>query len=265
MVSRNRAFSTERQETYSTEAEAIEAIDLDTDGLHLVVDLRATDDPHVDIDLRPFLTSDAGLIVASKFQLFVKRGVDIFASIFFLAVLSPILALTALAVALTSAGPTIFKQQRVGRDGRHFQFYKFRSMSATAEDEREALSDRNESNGPVFKIFADPRITPIGKFIRKTSIDELPQFWNVLRGEMSLVGPRPPLPGEVEHYSAWERQRLAVRPGVTGIWQVSGRADLDFETWVTMDIQYIEEWRPWLDFKLLARTIPAVLSGRGAY
>jgi len=265
VVSKERAYSADPLIEDSAETDAIDETAFDSEGLHLVVDLTTDDDPQLEIDLRPFLTSEAGLIVASRFQLAIKRGVDIVASIFFLAVLSPLLAFATLAVGLTSAGPVIFKQERVGKDGRPFLFYKFRSMSATAEEERDALSDQNESSGPVFKIQADPRITPIGRLIRRASIDELPQFWHVLRGQMSLVGPRPPLPDEVAQYSEWERQRLTVRPGVTGIWQVSGRADLDFQTWVEMDIQYIEEWRPWLDFVLLSKTIPAVLSGRGAY
>ena len=166
---------------------------------------------------------------------------------------------------MTSPGPPIFRQTRVGIDGRRFSFYKFRSMRVTAEQERDQLVDLNERGGPIFKIKDDPRITKVGWLTRRSSIDELPQLWNVLRGDMSLVGPRPPLPAEVEQYSAWEDQRLRVKPGITCIWQVSGRSDLDFETWVAMDIEYIERWRLWLDIVLLAKTIPAVLSGRGAY
>ena len=238
---------------------------MDTEGLRLVVDLTELDEPRLEVDLRPYLSEDAGLLTASQMELTLKRGVDIIASIFFLILFSPILLITALAVILTSKGPAIFKQQRVGQGGQPFEFYKFRSMTATAEEDRYLLVDQNEAGGPIFKIAADPRITPVGKFIRRTSIDELPQIWNVLRGDMSLVGPRPPLPEEVAQYTNWERQRLAVRPGVTGIWQVSGRSDLDFDTWVAMDVEYIEEWSPSLDFSLMVRTIPAVLSGRGAY
>ena len=176
---------------------------------------------------------------------------DILGSIAGLLLLAPILLAIALAVALTSKGRPIFKQQRAGFGGREFQFYKFRSMSAGAEEERQQLDDINEAAGPIFKIKDDPRITRFGRFIRRSSIDELPQLWNVLRGEMSLVGPRPPLLDEVAQYSDWERQRLSVKPGITCIWQVSGRSDLDFETWVAMDIDYIERWRPALDLELL--------------
>jgi exopolysaccharide biosynthesis polyprenyl glycosylphosphotransferase len=214
---------------------------------------------------RPFLTGDAGLLVASKFELVLKRLIDIAGSVVLMVVLFPVLMLTAFAVVVTSKGPILFSQERVGKDGRPFMVHKFRSMRTTAEQDRIDLEEQNEASGPVFKIREDPRITPCGRFIRKLSFDELPQFWNVFRGDMSLVGPRPPLPQEVDEYTHWERQRLMVKPGITGIWQVSGRSDLDFETWVSMDIQYIEEWTPSLDFVLLFRTIPAVLSGKGAY
>jgi exopolysaccharide biosynthesis polyprenyl glycosylphosphotransferase len=214
---------------------------------------------------RSFLTGESGLLVASKFELMLKRLIDIAGSVLLMVLLFPVLILTAFAVKVTSKGPILFTQFRVGKDGRRFKVLKFRSMSVTAEEDRLALEDHNEAAGPVFKIQEDPRITPIGKFIRKLSFDELPQFWNVFRGEMSLVGPRPPLPQEVDEYTYWERQRLMVKPGITGIWQVSGRSDLDFETWISMDIQYIEEWTPRLDFVLLFKTIPAVVSGKGAY
>ncbi len=263
-----RAAAAHRLRTVPAEHDLIDTVvenPVDTEGLHLVVDLTEVADPKLEVDLRPYLTSDAGLLTAPHWELAVKRGVDIIASIFFLLIFSPILLATAIAVMATSPGPAVFKQQRIGTGGRSFEFYKFRSMRATAESERVALLPHNERNGPIFKIEEDPRITKVGRFIRRTSIDELPQIWNVLRGDMSLVGPRPPLPDEVAEYSAWERQRLMVRPGVTGIWQVSGRSDLDFETWVTMDVEYIEEWSPSLDFNLMVRTIPAVLSGRGAY
>jgi lipopolysaccharide/colanic/teichoic acid biosynthesis glycosyltransferase len=214
---------------------------------------------------RPFLSWEAGLVAASGFELMLKRTIDVVGSFVLMVVLFPVLVLTAFAVAVTSEGPILFTQVRVGKDGRHFKVLKFRSMSVTAEQERFALEEQNEANGPVFKIQEDPRITPLGKIMRKLSFDELPQFWNVFCGDMSLVGPRPPLPDEVDEYTYWEQQRLTVKPGITGIWQVSGRSDLDFETWVSMDIQYIEEWTPSLDFVLLFKTIPAVLSGKGAY
>jgi exopolysaccharide biosynthesis polyprenyl glycosylphosphotransferase len=265
VVLNQRASSERRLPAHQVRRDPAEVASLNTAGLHLVVDLTEVDEPRLEIDLRPYLTDDAGLLTASQSELAVKRGVDILASILFLILFSPILLITALAVVATSRGPVIFRQQRVGQGGDLFEFFKFRSMYMTAEEDRYLLVDQNEADGPIFKIAADPRITPVGKFIRRTSIDELPQLWNVLRGDMSLVGPRPPLPEEVAQYTDWERQRLMVRPGVTGIWQVSGRSDLDFETWVAMDVEYIEEWRPSLDFALMVKTIPAVLSGRGAY
>lgn len=195
----------------------------------------------------------------------LKRTVDVVIAALALVVLSPVVLLTALVVKATSPGPVLFKQKRAGKDGREFDFYKFRTMEADAEAHREELIDLNEVSGPVFKIRDDPRMIPIGRFLRRTSIDELPQLWNVLRGDMCLVGPRPPIPDEVVEYSDWEIQRLAATPGITCIWQVSGRSELDFETWVRMDIEYIQKWSLWLDLKLLARTIPAVLSGEGAF
>ena len=142
--------------------------------------------------------------------------------------------------------------------------YKFRSMVVDAEDRKAELERLNEMSGPVFKIMRDPRITRVGAFIRKTSIDELPQFWNVFRGEMSLVGPRPPIPAEVARYERWQMRRLSMKPGLTCIWQVSGRNHVDFETWMKLDLQYIDNWSLFLDVKLLARTVPAVLLGSGA-
>ncbi len=235
------------------------------DSPQLVVDLTETSAPEIEIDLRLYVENDAGLLGASRLSFLIKRAVDIAGSIIALILVSPLLLVTAIAVTLTSPGPPIFRQTRVGIDGRRFSFYKFRSMRVSAEQERDQLVDLNERAGPIFKIKDDPRITKVGWLTRRSSIDELPQLWNVLRGDMSLVGPRPPLPEEVEQYSAWEDQRLRVKPGITCIWQVSGRSDLDFETWVAMDIEYIERWRLWLDIVLLAKTIPAVLSGRGAY
>lgn len=231
---------------------------------HLVVDLTE-ESPQLELELRASLTPDAALLVAPRWRLAVKRVVDIVGAMLALLVLTPLLLAVSAAVKLTSPGPVLFSQSRVGKNGREFSFHKFRSMHLNAEAERDALLDINECTGPIFKIREDPRLTSVGHFLRKTSIDELSQLWNVLRGEMSLVGPRPPIPSEVEEYTNWESQRLAVKPGITCIWQVSGRSELDFETWVRMDIEYIEEWSLWFDLKLLARTIPAVLSGRGAY
>jgi len=177
----------------------------------------------------------------------------------------PLMALIALAIRLDSPGPVIFSQTRVGAGGKLFEIYKFRSMREGAEEELEQLRELNEADGPIFKIRDDPRLTRMGRFLRCTSLDELPQLWNLLRGEISLVGPRPPTPGEVEGYQEWHKKRLEGRPGITGLWQVSGRSLLSFDEMVLLDIYYIENWSLWLDFKILMRTIPKVLSGEGAY
>lgn len=197
--------------------------------------------------------------------LVVKRALDIVGAAMGLTLGGPFLALIALAIRLDSPGPAIFRQTRVGAGGKHFEIYKFRSMRKGAEEELEQLHDLNEVDGPMFKIRDDPRLTRVGRFLRRTSLDELPQLWNVLRGEMSLVGPRPPTPNEVEGYQEWHRRRLDGRPGMTGLWQVSGRSHLSFDETVLLDIYYIENWALWLDLKILLRTIPTVLSGKGAY
>jgi exopolysaccharide biosynthesis polyprenyl glycosylphosphotransferase len=178
---------------------------------------------------------------------------------------APLFALIALAIRIDSPGPVIFRQARVGIGGKLFEMYKFRSMREGAEAEIEQLRGRNEADGPIFKIRDDPRRTRVGRLLRRTSLDELPQLWNVLRGEMSLVGPRPPTPTEVDGYMDWHRKRLEVSPGLTGLWQVSGRSLLSFDEMVLLDIYYIEHWSLWLDFKILLRTIPQVLFGNGAY
>lgn len=206
-----------------------------------------------------------GLLAAPPRLLFAKRALDVLGSALLLLVMLPLLLLTAIAVWGTSAGPVLYVQERIGRAGRPFRVFKFRSMYRDAEERRADYVDLNEVSGPVFKIRRDPRVTPVGRVIRKLSIDELPQLFNVLKGEMSLVGPRPPLPEEYERYTGHESQRLLVKPGLTCIWQVSGRSDIAFDEWVAMDLLYIESWSPRLDFALILRTIPAVLSGRGAY
>jgi len=165
----------------------------------------------------------------------------------------------------TLPGPVLFNQVRMGLNGRKFNMYKFRSMHQDAENRLGALKSSNEMSGPVFKIANDPRVTPVGRFIRKFSIDELPQLFNVLKGDMSLVGPRPPVYKEVLEYQRWQRRGLAMRPGITCIWQVSGRNDIGFEEWMELDLQYIDNWSFWLDLKLLFKTIPAVLIGKGAH
>ncbi len=200
--------------------------------------------------------------------LLVKRGLDILGALAGLMLGAPLLALTALAIRLDSSGPIVFRQTRVGAGGKLLKIYKFRSMREGAEAELEQsheLRELNEADGPLFKIHDDPRITRVGRFLRRTSLDELPQLWNVLRGEMSLVGPRPPLPAEVNRYIEWHKKRLEIRPGITGLPQVSGRSLLSFDETVLLDIYYIENWSLWLDLKILLRTIPQVLFGNGAY
>ncbi|MFZ0492722.1 MAG: sugar transferase [Acidimicrobiia bacterium] len=227
-----------------------------------VVDLRASGATTLE---RAFARADEGLMGAPSWELGIKRTVDIVTSVFFLLLFSPVLLIAAIAVKLTSPGPLFYVQERVGKGGQIFRFAKFRSMRNGAHTELDDLRHLNEVDGPVFKIKDDPRITAVGRFMRKYSIDELPQLVHVLTGQMSLVGPRPPLPTEVATYDEWHRQRLLVKPGITCIWQVSGRSDLDFETWVALDIEYIRTWGPWLDFLILLKTLPAVISGKGAY
>jgi exopolysaccharide biosynthesis polyprenyl glycosylphosphotransferase len=198
------------------------------------------------------------------FQMGLKRAFDIAASAGALALLSPLLLIVAAIVKLTSKGPVLFKQERVGRYGQPFHMLKFRSMVVNAEELKEKLLAHNEQTGPVFKMKHDPRITRIGRFIRKYSIDELPQLINVLRGEMSVVGPRPPIPSEVAKYEPWQRRRLSVRPGLTCVWQVSGRNEISFEQWMYLDMQYIDHWTLRGDFELILKTVPVVLFGRGA-
>ncbi len=199
-----------------------------------------------------------------SWQLAIKRIVDIAGSLLLLLLTSPVWILTALAIRLTSPGPILFRQIRVGLHGRPFTLYKFRSMVPDAEIRREEVVPYNEMDGPVFKMKDDPRLTPVGRFIRRFSIDELPQLWNVLRGEMSLVGPRPPIPEEVAQYETWQRRRLSMKPGLTCIWQVRGRNRIPFEEWMELDLEYIDNWSLWLDFKILLQTVPVVLTGYGA-
>lgn len=199
-------------------------------------------------------------------SVFLKRLTDIVLSVMCIIMAFPIFLVTALLIKLTSPGPIIFSQVRVGKYGRHFRFYKFRSMYVDAEARKEELLSRNESkDGVKFKMKHDPRVTPVGRFIRKFSIDELPQLFNVLLGDMSLVGPRPPLPREVRNYSIEERKRLNITPGITCIWQVSGRSELSFGQQMELDKQYIASRSAWNDFLILLKTVPAILSGRGAW
>jgi exopolysaccharide biosynthesis polyprenyl glycosylphosphotransferase len=177
----------------------------------------------------------------------------------------PLLIILAISIKLDSPGPILYRSTRVGRGGRTFTFYKLRSMVRDAEKERERIAHLNEVSGPVFKIANDPRATKIGRILRRTSLDELPQLLNVLRGDMSIVGPRPPIPEEVTHYEPWQLRRLSVKPGITCLWQVSGRSRLGFDEWMRLDMEYVERRGLALDLKILLRTVPAVLAGEGAY
>lgn len=195
-----------------------------------------------------------------------KRFFDLFFGTILLVVFFPIMVLIALLIKLRDFGPIFYNTSRVGQWGKEFTFYKFRTMRLGADQERDQLNHLSHLKSPkAFKIKQDPRVTFLGRMLRKTSLDELPQLWNVVKGDMSLVGPRPPLPSEVSHYDLEERRRLEIKPGITCIWQVSGRSELSFEQQVRLDIQYIESRSFWLDIKLLLKTIPAVIFGRGAY
>ncbi len=197
---------------------------------------------------------------------FTKRGLDICVAGVMMILLAPLFGIVALLIYKESPGPVFFSQNRVGRWGKLFRMYKFRSMVVNAEKLLEKLKEQNESGaGVIFKMKKDPRITKIGAFIRKTSIDELPQLWNVFKGDMSLVGPRPAIPSEVAEYTLDDRRRLDAVPGITCIWQVSGRSNIDFKGQVRLDAQYIESRSFWFDIMLLLKTIPAVLFGKGAY
>ncbi|MBN2357611.1 sugar transferase [candidate division KSB1 bacterium] len=201
---------------------------------------------------------------AKEWQLFIKRAMDLVISIVALIFFSPLMIIVAILIKLTSKGPVFFKQVRCGLNGRKFTVYKFRSMVIDAEARKKELLQNNEMDGPVFKMKRDPRITKLGYILRKTSIDELPQFINVLMGDMSVVGPRPPLVTEVEDYTFWQRRRLSLRPGITCIWQVSGRNKIGFDQWMKMDLEYIDNWSLWLDIRILVKTFFVVMIGYGA-
>jgi lipopolysaccharide/colanic/teichoic acid biosynthesis glycosyltransferase len=217
------------------------------------------------VPARGAIPTAEGLVVARWWQLAIKRSMDILGSFLLLLFLVPLWLVAVAAIRLTSKGPAIYVQERIGRHGRPFRMLKFRSMRVDADEQRGDLLHLNQAMGPVFKIDRDPRVTRVGRVLRKLSIDELPQLLNVLLGDMSLVGPRPPLPDEYDTYGERERGRLVVTPGITCIWQVSGRSDVDFDTWVDMDLDYIRTWTIRQDLRILIRTVPAVVSGRGAY
>jgi len=224
--------------------------------------------PHVNstvsldrLESTPLLTFSAA--PDDEIRLLVKRVTDFAIAAAGLLVLSPLMAVVALVIRLTSPGPAIFTQTRCGLNGRQFRFYKFRSMVENAEQLKPALEHLN-TRQTAFKIPDDPRLTPLGRYLRKFSVDEWPQLWNVVRGDMSLVGPRPAVPSEVEHYQRWQRRRLRMRPGLTCLWALSGRDNVDFDSWMKLDMQYIDNWSLALDWQILLRTIPRVLTGHGA-
>jgi exopolysaccharide biosynthesis polyprenyl glycosylphosphotransferase len=210
----------------------------------------------------PLLTFSAAPY--DEIRLLVKRATDVLIAVAGLVVLAPLMLAIAVLIRLTSPGQAIFRQVRCGLNGRLFVFYKFRSMCENAERLRDQYEHLNV-RGTAFKIPADPRLTRLGRWLRKFSVDEWPQLWNVLRGDMSLVGPRPAVPVEVEQYAPWQRRRLRMRPGLTCLWAISGRDSVDFETWMKLDMQYIDNWSLALDWKILLRTIPRVLTGHGAH
>ena len=199
-----------------------------------------------------------------KFYEIFKRGIDIIGAGSGLILLSPVIAIVACAVKFTSKGPIFFSQKRVGKNGQLFDMYKFRSMVVNAEELKEKLANQNEMSGPMFKMKDDPRVTKVGKFIRKTSLDELPQLWNVLKGDMSLVGPRPSLPKEVKQFEKWMYKRLTVKPGLTCYWQVSGRNNIDFEDWMKLDCRYVDERNIRIDIKLIFKTVGVLFGDKNA-
>lgn len=224
--------------------------------------------PHVNSEVRLEHLGETQLLTFSAapdddLRLLVKRAIDLSIAIAGLLVTWPALLLIALAVRMTSPGPALFRQERCGLNGRRFFCYKFRSMAVDAEQRQDELMHLNRRH-PALKIPNDPRVTPIGSHLRRFSLDELPQLFNVIRGEMSLVGPRPAIPSEVAHYQRWQRRRLRMRPGLTCLWAVNGRDRVDFDTWMKLDLQYIDNWSLGLDWEILLKTIPQVLSGRGA-
>lgn len=216
--------------------------------------LQIEDESRVEV-----ITKDEGLIYK-----FSKRTLDIICSTLGLIILSPVLLIVAILIKLESKGPVIFSQKRVGLNGNEFKMYKFRSMVQNAEKLKEKLAKQNEMSGPMFKMKDDPRVTKVGKFIRKTSIDEIPQLINVIKGDMSLVGPRPSLPKEVEKFESWMLDRLSVKPGLTCYWQVSGRNNIDFIEWMKLDLQYVEDRSFLLDLKLIFKTFFVLFGDKNA-
>jgi exopolysaccharide biosynthesis polyprenyl glycosylphosphotransferase len=195
----------------------------------------------------------------------IKRFLDITAAVLMLILFLPIIPVVAILIKLDSPGPVLFKQKRIGKDGKEFDFFKFRSMVSDAEEVIGTLRPLSTNNGPIFKLKNDPRITPVGRFLRRSSLDELPQLLNVLKGDMSIVGPRPNLPSEVSHYLSWQRRRLDVTPGITCFWQIAGRSHIGFQEWMRLDLEYIRKRSLLTDLKIMIKTIPAVIARKGAY
>jgi len=232
--------------------------------------VRIPVDPHAGSILNAREEEFEGLLIRSLVHdghreagLVIKRLIDIVGAVAGLVILSPVLLVAALAIRLRDGSPILFRQTRIGLHGRPFTIVKFRSMQPDAEARLHEVAHLNERSGAAFKATDDPRLSRVGRTLRRTSIDELPQLWNVLRGEMSLVGPRPPLPSEVVQYDIWHRRRLSMKPGITGLWQVQSRSEASFDRWVELDLSYIDRWTLWLDLSILLRTMPSVLLARG--
>jgi exopolysaccharide biosynthesis polyprenyl glycosylphosphotransferase len=231
--------------------------------LNHIFDLKIAHSPGEELEDDPLITHSRGWV--DGWPIFIKRILDFTISSVLMVLFLPLLVIAAILVKLTSPGPVLFAQKRVGLNKRHFNVYKFRTMVADAEERLHEVEHLNQVSGPVFKVWNDPRITPVGRILRKTSIDELPQLFNVLRGDMSLVGPRPLPVRDYEGFSKdWQRRRLSVKPGITCLWQIRGRSSIPFEKWMELDLQYIDKWSLWLDFEILLQTIPAVFRGSGA-
>jgi len=238
---------------------------------HMMVNESVHAYADANINMNPVVTSYYGMpmlsfhsVNASHFKLYIKNGIEKAFAILLLIFSFPVLVLFGVLVYITSKGPILFKQERVGLHGRKFYQYKLRSMIVDAEELKNELAHLNEQSGPVFKIKNDPRLTKVGRFMRKYSIDELPQLFNILRGSMTLIGPRPPVPSEVKEYKDMHHRRLSMKPGITGLWQVSGRNDIqDFNKWVKLDLEYIDNWSFMMDFRIALKTVSTVLSGTG--
>ncbi|MDI6780838.1 MAG: sugar transferase [bacterium] len=253
-------------EAYERLSDIIKLCEIEGVRVRIVADLFKRTLAHAradDLDGIPLVTLESG--PTQEAALVIKKIGDIIISSLALILLAPVFLIIAITIKIDSPGHVLFAQERVGQNGRRFNLLKFRSMIKDAEKMVKDLQDINEVEGPVFKIENDPRITKVGRFLRKTSLDELPQLINVLKGEMSLVGPRPPLPNEVSEYKNWQRRRLSMKPGITCIWQVSGRSTVSFDRWMEMDMEYIDNWSLWLDIKILFKTTLVVFYGKGAY